>query len=394
MKLTKELAERQLMTMKRPGGGYAIRDLVAVTAFKGKEGIDYPEVPISDQVNLERLTEGDTKPFFVTMRIAQAGVESGNGIWYGDEEANEILRQTVQKRPTGGQGHLRADEVGSALPANPLHWVGALRQNEFDWGKAYVAPGETRDWMRRLGATNSELATSIFAYAEQLRWDEEHEALRIVLHPVDEQGKTGFELEYIDLASPERAGVPSLAVVPKITSEMVQEESMTDKLDIIKALTADDAKLLPETVRQALIAQSDENKALAELQRQIAALRTALGLDDKTNLVEFVQAMATAAQQNAAATVKAKIEELINDPKAGVKIASLRGLVLELVQAKAPKTVQEAETTYKAVMESDAVKSALADKLIETMGQPQRRPVNAPAGETTDNEFVIIPAKA
>ena len=86
---------------------------------------------------------------------------------------------------------------------------GSLRLSRGTYGAVSGPNFETRAeiaMLRRLGATRSEVATSIFGFADELRWDEEREAFRM----------GGFTLEYVDLASPERAGVPSLAgpVVP------------------------------------------------------------------------------------------------------------------------------------------------------------------------------------
>lgn len=363
-------------------GRYRVRDRVAVTEFRGMVGVDFPDVPVSEAVDVEALTKGDAEPFFVTLKIAQAGVTSGNGIFYGPEEARAIMRQTVEKRPTGGRGHLRDDELSSALPANPLHWIGAVQQDEFVWGKAYAAPSETRDWLRRLGATRSEVATSIFGYADELTWDEEREAFRM----------GGFVLEYIDLASPERAGVPSLAVVPLITSEMAgatpatdESEKPMDKLEIIRQMTADDVKLLPEAVVNAVIAQSEQAKTLSNLQQMVGELRSLLGLDDKANVVEHVKALHTQVTEQAKVAVAAKIAELVND---AVKVESVRAIVLELVQAQKPEAVDAVQAAVDNVLARESVKLLLKSAVVETSGPPQRRPaVPTGDGEAVDKFF-------
>lgn len=387
-----EKQQKLLESLRRSDGRFAVRDVIAVTEFKGVGGVDYPDdIPFSEGVDVEALTEGDEKPFFAKLKIGHANITSGNQFWYGDDDVNEILRQTITKRPTGGRGHLRDDELGSALPANPLHWVGALRKGEFAWGKGYVAPGETRDWLRRMGATNSEVATSIFGYADEVTWDETHEAFRIVLHAPDENGHTGFALEYIDLASPERAGVPSLAVVPQITSEMIrgeqpESEDQVDKLDILKALTAEDVKHLPAIVVQAIVAQSDEVKRLTTAEQVVADLRSTLGLDDKADVVATVKAQVEETARATAAAVEAKITELVS----AVKVEAVRPIVVKLMRSEKPATVEAAQGVFEQVMASEEVKGLLTSEVSRTMGPRQERP----AAHSDEQAYVIYPEAA
>lgn len=386
MKTRQELLE----SLRRSDGTYAIRDVVAVTEFRGREGVDYPDVPVSEAVNLEALTEDDDKPFYVTLRIGDAGVTSGNLIHYDDEFVNELVRQVVTKRPTGGMGHIRNPE--SDLPASPLNWVGAVRKENFGWGKAYVAPGEVRAYLRRRGATNSEVATSIYGYADELAWDEEHEALRIVLHDPDEQGNRGFTLEYIDIASPERAGVPSLAAVPKITSELQREEEadMPTKLEIIQAMTADDAKLLPDAVVQAVQAAHPAVTELETASATLAALRTALALDEGGDLVAAITTLTAEQRKAQAAAVEARMAELVNDEKTGVKVPSARPYVLSLLKAAQPGTVEEANAAFERIMEQDETKAVLKEFAQHAQGPNQRRPVAGDgSGKPVDTWFPV-----
>jgi hypothetical protein len=306
-------------------------------------------------------------------------------------------------------GHLKDSDLASAMPANAATWVGGLMHNEFVWGKAYVAPGSDREFLRRRGAANAKVATSIFGYADELVWNEAHEAFEIALHEPDETGHTGFVLEYIDFASPERAGVPSLAVVPHITTEMTgdpcgeePEEHETedtegdnpmDKLEIIQAMTADDVKLLPESVVQAVVNASEPVQELAGARRIITELRQVLGLGDADDLVGAVKDMATQVQQANAAAVEARLAELVNDPETGVKAPVVRALVLELLRAEKPGTVEEADAAYADIRARDSVKAALQAELVSTMGSAQRRPVTPAADGTDTGKFVEIPEK-
>jgi len=387
MKLTKEQQAKRLAELRRPDGRYGLQDIVATTEFKGTEGVDFPLIEISSAVDVKALTEGDPTPFFVTLKVGRGPIVSGNGVFYGEDFMQELLRLIVSTRPTGGMGHIRREDLSSALPIPELYWLGAVQQGEYAWGKAYVPVGDCRDYLRRRRAVNGEVATSIFGYAEEMTWDEEHDAVRVVLHDPDETGSRGFDLEYIDLASKQRAGVPSLATVPHITTEMITptgEDQSMEKADILKALGVDDIALLPETVKLGVIAQSDEVKGLRLI---VQTLRELLALDDKGNVVETVKALVTAADEDRKTAVAAKVTELV----ATIRVESVRGIVRELIDAKTPKTVAEAETAFKVVMDSEHVTALMAAKIVETMGDPQRRPGPNCQGSGIE-EFVTIPA--
>jgi hypothetical protein len=213
----------------------------------------------------------------------------------------------------------------------------------------------------------------------------------MMLHAPDETGHTGFVLEYIDLASPERAGVPSLAMVPQIAREMAgnghtRKESVMDKLELIKAMTADDAKLLPDVVVQAVITQSETAQQLAEAQRQLAELRTALGLDDKGDVIATVKAQVEETAKATQTAVTAKITELVNT----VKVEDVRPVVLELVQAEKPATVEAVQTAFDSIMARESIKALLAKTVAHTMGPRQDRPT-AKGGK--ERQFFTIPSK-
>lgn len=379
-----------LETMLGSDGRYRINDVIPVTEFRGLLGEDIPDIKVLEVVDIDSLTAGDDDPFYVTLKIAQSGVTSGNRIYYGEKEVNEIVQAVIEKRPTGGRGHLKWNEIASAMPANPLNWIGATRVNEFGWGKAYVTPGQTRDWLRRLGASRSEVATSIFGAAQELIWDEDKEAFRMV----------GFVLEYIDLASPERAGVPTLAGQVEITSEMSgdaspdkvkieSEENPMEKLEMIRQMTVEDAKLLPEAVVKAVVEMSTPAKLLPGIEKMIGELRTALGIDDTVNVVEHVKTLVTQIAETAETAVTAKINELINHAETGVKIDSVKPIVLELVQAQKPATVEAAQTAFDEVVARESVKLLLKSAVVEQSGGVQRRPLSPGEVEEVDKLFPV-----
>lgn len=367
-------------------------DIVAITELRGS----YPNVPIAADVDYAALIAGDSDPQFLTIPVGKANVKSGNGRYYDEAWLVELERQVLANRPIGIMGHLSEKQRATEFPPEAVHWVGAVREQDSGilWGKAYIVPGEARDRIRRYKAQGKTLATSIDAHANGV-WDESLGAYRM-------DHKT-LKLAQIDLAPADRAGIATLARVPMLTTEMKQEPSTPerlggeatdalpveqekptmDKLAIINEMTADDARLLPDPVRAAVLSTVQPPPEVAT----VATIRETLGLDAKTDVAAHIAEMKRTQAEQAKAAVTNRITELVND---GVKVETARPLVTALIVARNPQTVAEAETAYKAVIEMDAVKADLAARVVETMGPNQRTPV---AGKKQGRYFVIPAAE-
>lgn len=339
-------------------------DIVAITELRGS----YPNVPIAADVDFASLIAGDPEPLFVTLPIAKANVKSGNGRYYDEAFALEIMRQTLETKPVGLFGHLSETERATSFKPESVHWVGAIREGDLIWGKGLVV-GEAKARIARYKASGKAIATSIDAMASGT-WDESLGAYRM-------DAKT-LKLGQIDFAPAERAGIPQLARVPHLTTEMTEpttviveqakENPAMDKLQVIQELTEADARLLPDPVRAAVLATVQPPPEVAT----VATIRETLGLDAKTDVAAHIAEMKRTQAEQAKAAVTNRIKELV---EAGVKLEEARGDVTELVTARNPQTVAEAETITAAVLEMPIVKKLLSAHVTETMGPPQRTPV-------------------
>lgn len=360
------------------------QDVMVITELRG----GYPNVPIAADVDYAELIAGDDNPQFLTLPIAMVNAKSGNGRYYDEEFVTELMRQTLANKPIGLMGHLSEAERATAFPKESLHWVGAVRDGDLVWGKAYLI-GEARERVRRYKASGKSIATSIDAFAEGV-WDETIKAHRM--------SAKSLRLNQIDLAPSDRAGISALARVPMLTNEFapagadidemqdepvveVEQETVMDKLQVINEMTADDARLLPEPVRQALLATVATPPEVAQVQE----LRTALGVDDKADLAKLVRELQEQVQEQKKAAVKNRISELVAE---GIKLDSARGIVTELVAARNPQSVPDAEKAYQEVIESKAVSELLDSTMQRTMGPPQRTPLQRQTGK---NIYFQIP---
>lgn len=357
------------------------QDVLVVHELRG----GYPNVPIASDVDYTALIAGDESPVFLTLPIGKAGVTSGNQRHYDDAWLQELERQTLAGKPVGLMGHLSTADRAHAFPSEAIHWVGAVREGDMLWGKGYVPPGEARQRIQRYKAQGKKIATSIDAYAEGA-WDDSLKAYRM--------DAKSMRLAQIDIAPADRAGVPALAAVPVLTTEMANEpsdqpqETVVDKLTIINEMTADDARLLPEPVRAAIVAAVPVPPEVALVQE----LRSALGLEAGADIKAHLTALRQAEEAQRQATIRTRVRELVEDTEKGVKIVALRGMVTELIKLRNPATVEAVDAIYTEVVASEPVKAALAAHVQETMGPAQT--TSTPPGTGKAPKYYSIPKAA
>ena len=370
----------------------ARRDVMFVWEFKG----NYPDVPLADGVDYNALVEGDDDPTFVTLPIGKANVTSGNRRHYDEAFIKEFERQVIDLKPVGLMGHLSSAARATEFPSEAVHWVGAKRVGELLWGKGYVPPGEARSRLKRYKASGKKIATSIDAQLEGI-WDDKLGAYRMKADTL--------QLAQIDIAPADRAGIADLAVVPHFTSEMMpgaarvsgngngfnEENDDMDKAQVIREMTAEDAKILPEPVRAEVLKSASPAPEVAVVQE----VRAALGVDEKADLRQIVTEMRKREEAQAKAAIKARIVEIATpdpgrkpDEDKSIKVAAVRGVVIEMVAALQPATVEEAEAAYNKVTESAAVTELLKASVVTTMGPRQGTPV---AGQNGAPKYFVIP---
>ena len=145
----------------------SVREASSITKFAG----DYPNISYYPGVNADLLTEGDDNPMFITMRIAEVGRVSANGLLYDQDLVAAIAEQL---QGLGGiQGHIPAGEEASTFKVDAIDWVGHALVEGVLWAKGYIPPGDTREYVRRIRARAGSLGTSIFGYGHRDFVDDE-----------------------------------------------------------------------------------------------------------------------------------------------------------------------------------------------------------------------------
>lgn len=350
---------------------------------------DAPNVPYFPGVDIAALTSGDNDPFFVTLPIAEDEAISDKRNYYSREFVDEVERQAAAKRVTANRGHLSESERSTAFPLPAGYWVGTARKGKVLYGKVYVPPGENRDMVRRVRATGGKLATSIYGPGSAT-WDADRR--------VWAQDPKKFQLEHIDFAPADRAGVASLARVPHITSEMsggnkqMGEDNKTGAVDrtmVIREMTADDAVILPDVVRSAVLLNAPERRIIAEMREVVGVDESADVLETVRGIVkEYAELRQTVITQEIATQVAAQV---LPDATVTDSVKSIRGMVSELVAAQNPAKVGEVAGVVTEMIGRDTVKALLASHVESSAGPAQKRPANKPAAGGDDPYLEPVP---
>jgi hypothetical protein len=349
-------------------------DVLVVRELRG----NYPDVKFFDDVDVAELTKGDDDPLYLTIPIGKANVISGNKRFYSEAWLQELERQVKEQRPVGIMGHLSEEEMNSKFPEEAVFWLGVQRVGELLWAKGYIpARSAARDRIRRYKATNKAIGTSIFAKAEGV-WNKARGAYDMLAETL--------QLQQIDIGPADRIGIPALASVPILTAEMQtneqEQEPEMDKLQVINEMTAEDARLLPDSVRQAVLSSVQSPPEV----QQVQEIRTLLGVDDKADLKALIGEMQTTQKEQAKAIVEARVAELAAD----VKVEDVRGVVVEMVNAKSPHSIEEVNTAFAQVLEMPSIKNLLKTTVVNTMGPSQTTRVQGQEGQS---KYFNIPAK-
>lgn len=387
------------------------------------QGREYPDVPLAAGVDYETLVEGDPDPFFITLQIGEVNAESRNGRTYPREAVEAIASAVNMRRVHGILGHLRSHEISYEMRIPVLHWVGAVMEGDFLWGKAYVPPeqSEVRGFLRTQMRTGSRVGTSIFGSAM-----------------IDEDGMVSdLYVETIDLAHADRVGVPQTAMVPLLTKEtadvaegdepaegsQIENSNAAEGGELSEQVEAQENDTMPEQDKiKTPVAESNgageiprgyvplgevtelkdkHADSVRELRGQIAELEDKLRTharmvellgDPEDPTAELSARLKTvkALETENASLLEGYIKTAVADK---VKLNAGRGIVETFVKAEKPASRDAIDAAVETVIAREEVQAILKLKVQEQAGPNQTRPVvpvtesagedGAPAEEAT-----------
>ncbi|MGB3341316.1 MAG: hypothetical protein WBB37_07540 [bacterium] len=209
------------------------------------------EVKIMSLVDIDKLTEGDEDPFFVTVKALRVGVSKNKKRY-----ALENLQQVKSQLPLYGfLGHLKKEDVGYRYREPITIWIGGEIIGEWLYVKGYIPP--------QYESHRKDVALSLKAKKPMpvsvLGW-----------YRVKPQGEyldvEDIQAISIDWANDRMEGIKGAQVVG-IAKEQIEteekEEVMPTKEEILAALTMDEVKKTrPDLVQsiQSEMKESEEDK--------------------------------------------------------------------------------------------------------------------------------------
>lgn len=368
----------------------AIRDSMVVTEFKGS----YPTIKEFPDVDIEALTEGDKdqKGGFVVLKIAKDDATSRNKRFYSKDFVRELEKWVFENRPIGIQGHLKDEDRGSEYPTPSIYWIGTAKVGDTLWAKGYIPPGETREMVKNLMATNGKIATSIYGNAA-MTWDAQRGVWNV--------SSDLSNLEQIDLAPPTRAGIPELAVVPQLSKEIsemadddpspTEDENPMNKLQVIQELQATDARLLPEVVVNAVT-----EAAVKPLQTQIAEIAKGLSVEPDgiaakiVELVGIAEKHETVRQQQLETLIVSTVAEMVYPDAETVTdlMKSARQMVVEQVKSRQPADEAAIKEAVKTVSEMEHNAAIIKAGVVKEMGPSLKRQPKPTSGSDKKSPYM------
>jgi hypothetical protein len=201
-------------------------------------GGDFPVVENYAHIAVD-FYEGDSDPLHVTLKIAEVGRISRNGLLYDEDLVSAIERYLPEA--DGLRGHLTEDEVGK-FPVADVFWLGHTRNGKELWAKGYIPPGASREDIKRRKRSGRKIGTSIYGtgFAE----------------PVDENGTfrlRGFELETLDLLRHSSASLQNGGQF-KLTRESAETPIVNENMEgEMPEITLAD---VPQTLREQIIREA------------------------------------------------------------------------------------------------------------------------------------------
>ena len=166
---------------------------------------DYPDIKLPADIDLQKLEKlvGAGNLEFVTLPIGEVNAQSRNGRNYTRASVEELVKQVNELRPEGRWGHLTPEEMSTRYDPPAIRWLAAvLDKDGVAWAKGLPLTKDAREYFALAKATNARVGTSLVAWAEMKQDRVEH-----------------LTLSTIDIADPQRVGVPTAAAKPMLSKE-------------------------------------------------------------------------------------------------------------------------------------------------------------------------------
>ncbi len=324
-------------------------------------GASIPLYPGVDREGLYELEKEGSEPFNVVLDVFVYNVTSENGLVYDEEFVNTLLEQLPGKG--GIFGHVKAWDADTAFPIEAADWIGHIRVGDTIYAKAYIPPGENRNFVHRIVKRGGQIRTSLQGAGVEIP------VLAETGEPTGQYRLKDFSLSRLDFAPAEGSALRNhQSGVPIITSETIrptQDNAMT-------AITITD---VPASVKEQIIKEAQlvsDVKRVAELE---------------TKLTELQQARETAAAE----TKKLMDSAIEKDRRIAELTAVNESALKQIAEHRETEFKALVETTIAAYTENWHVTSEAAKQKVEALHNLMRAPLlMMPADARTAEQVKIF----
>lgn len=191
------------------------------TDAQSKDEIQVPDIPISEGIDINELTSGDTSPDKFIYAYTDSGVSKNKRNWK-PIIMERIAEQVLAYNPPGNMGHVNPSEIGYQLPLPVVTWIGAMTEQLPDsdekrlWLKGYIIPTDEGNKLKTF--IRAKAINSISVYG----------GLVLLPHNEDDiQDVLDIDLKSIDISGKLKEGLNSSIV--KLAGEMYSNENIIEK---------------------------------------------------------------------------------------------------------------------------------------------------------------------
>lgn len=346
-----------------------------------------PEIQLPNDIDVEELKTalGQRELVTFTLPIGMYNAESHNGVKYLPSSVDSLVKQVNEKRVEAMWGHYDYFEMGTRYDPPPARWLAAEMHGDIAYALCLAISEEAKRHVLSAKAAKAKIGTSILGWnAEIGEIDEENELVEI----------KGYDLITIDLASPERVGIPMTAADPMIVKHMSFPSSTSSKkikenrrMDPINNGDAEDTQVTElEKAQNLIIEQRRQLQQLRMYESDIQSVRELLGIDTKTgDPLAAIRELQRKSEGLAAENARLLVTHIEESVKKIVKFTEAQPAVVELVKAKKPSTASEVETAISEAVESPAIK-VLLETLRKINGGNNHTPATDPGDRYEDDE--------
>ena len=361
----------------------------------GAFGGHTPNIPIPDAVRDAVLGEmKDPDPMYVTLPIGKVDAKSRNGRTYPRTAMEAMVAAINTHHPSGQLGHLREADRPYAFNVGPLKWMGAHIESDGSvWGKAYVYPfaEDVRQYIKMAKITRSPIGTSLYGMGET----------------DDDDRVISLQVESIDLVDPSRVGVREAAVVPTITSEMVDPTRAADEatpkpdtpqpkdisMDTTLPTTTPVAAPVPavpaapvsETAMQRQHTEEKRvlNETITKLNNDLKDFQQIVGElgnpEDPVTAFRLVKEKLAQTERENTALLQETMESKVKDT---IKVPTVQPIVLSMLKGKKPTTRAKVEQMLTEIANSPEIADLLKEQVVIESGPAHQRPATPPDKKT------------